>query len=198
MHISTRTLDLRDTELDHSLYVQCLKLRKELFINQLGWNLYESMGCEHDQYDTPAAVHTVALSGSQVIGCMRLMPTDYSQGNTTYMILDAHLGRIQNLPTGLLSEEVKSPATWEASRLAISPKLASKERNNVLLSLMRAAIEFASSQGATSLLGLMNPAFERVFKRNGLNAYRFGPVLEQRDGRICVLKLDFENALSLT
>jgi N-acyl-L-homoserine lactone synthetase len=43
------------------------------------------------------------------------------------------------------------------------------------------------------MLGLMAPIFERVFKRAGIRAYRYGPILDQRDGPICVLRLDFHS-----
>lgn len=197
MDFRTSVIDLKDTCIDHSLYVQCLQLRRDLFIANMGWNLFESMGCEYDQYDTPAAIHVVAHAEGQVLGCMRLLRTDNDQGAVTYMILDAHLGRIPNLPSGIMTSEVRSKDVWEASRLAISPALPTKYRNTLLLQLIQRAVTHTEQQGAKSLLGLMNPAFERIFKRNGIDAYKFGPVLEQRDGRICVLRLDYAPSLAL-
>ncbi|NIZ13940.1 acyl-homoserine-lactone synthase [Phaeobacter sp. HF9A] len=154
-------------------------------------NLSDTGGCEFDEYDTPASVHVVALSADQVVGCLHLLRTDNVQGQLTYMILDAHRGRIPNLPTGLLKQEIRSPECWEASRLAISPNIPSQDRNNVLVALMDQARRYARAQGGQSLLGLMSPLFVRVFLRAGMNAYRIGPVVDQRDGRICVLKMDF-------
>jgi N-acyl-L-homoserine lactone synthetase len=60
------------------------------------------------------------------------------------------------------------------------------------VALLKAGINYAADKGARSMLGLMNPLFLRVFRRAGINAYQFGPITDQRDGRICVLKLDFE------
>lgn len=192
MDIFTQIVDLKDEALDHSIYVQCLKLRRDVFISRMGWNLYQHMGCEFDQYDTPAAVHVVAQTSEQVVGCMRLMRTDHCQSNVSYMILDAHLGRIPNLPANILQQEVCSSKVWEASRMAISSSVPKKEMNRVLLALVNSGIEYTRELGATSMLGLMSPLFVRVFRRHGINAYHYGPVADQRDGEVCVIRLDFD------
>lgn len=190
MKFDIEIADLKDQKLEHSTYVQILKLRRDVFITEMGWNLYQHMGCEFDEYDTPASVHVAAMRQGRVFACMRLMRTDNIQGSTTYMILDAHKGRIPNLPTGLLENEIQSDTVWEASRMAISAGIEPRSRNDVLMQLMSGGIEYVRSRGGASLIGLMNPAFERVFNRKGLSAYRIGPVLDQRDGRVCVLQLD--------
>ncbi len=195
MPFEVQIVDLTDPDLDHEIYVQCLKLRRDVFISGMGWNLYQAMGCEFDQYDTPASIHVVAIAGGCVIGCMRLMRCDNDQGSCTYMILDAHRGRIPNLPAGILKEEIASDFAWEASRLAISPLVQAKDRNMVLSALIQAGIDYARSRGGRTLLGMMNPVFRRIFSRAGFVAYQFGPIAKQRDGRICVLRIDFESQL---
>ncbi|WP_282094350.1 acyl-homoserine-lactone synthase [Epibacterium ulvae] len=191
MDISTTVVDLTDPSLDSALYVACLKLRQDVFISGMNWNLSQRMGCEFDQYDTPASIHIAAVDGQSLLGCIRMIRTDHQESQVTYMILDAHLGRIPNLPADILSTEVREKNTWECSRLAISHKVKREDYNSIFFLLIRAAIQYAESQGASSLLGMMDPSFERVFKRQGINAYRFGPIKDQRDGRICVLRLDF-------
>ncbi len=101
MHLETCILSNLDPTSDNKLYVQCLHLRRDIFIRCLGWNLYESYGCEFDEYDTPASLHVVALQEDQVVGCMRLLRTDSKLGTLTYMILDAHRGFIPNLPSAI-------------------------------------------------------------------------------------------------
>lgn len=186
-------LDLTSPSVDQGLYVQCLKLRQEVFVAEMGWNLRIVDGCEFDQYDTPAAVHVVARSGSDdVVGCMRLLRTDNDQGTSTYMILDAHRGRIPNLPHSIMSNEVANSQSWEASRLAISSRVDRRDRNSLCVAIVERAMDFVSDKGGHELLGLMNPVFERLFKRAGLPVERFGPVHPQRDGDICVLKLNWK------
>ena len=192
MMISCEIVDLADPSSRSDLLVDCLRLRQEVFISQLGWNLYERLGCEFDQYDTPASLHIAALKGRELVGCMRIMPTNSDQSGITYMILDAHRGKIPNLPAEILNEEVVSPHVWEASRLAISSTVDPKDRNSILIKLVEFGREYILSQGGCSMLGLMNPVFERVFRRAGMAVRRFGEVADQRDGRVCVLRWDFE------
>ncbi len=97
-----------------------------------------------------------------------------------------------------MEAEIASPHAWEASRLAISERIARKDRNQVLIALMRRALDYTSDLGGTTLLGMMHPAFRVVFKRAGFNVRQFGKTKEQRDGAICVLRLDFPSKVSTT
>jgi N-acyl-L-homoserine lactone synthetase len=159
----------------------------------MGWNLHEHFGCEFDQYDIPASVHIAATVGGKLVGCMRLLRSDSNHSGTTYMILDAHRGRIPNLPSGIMEKELISEKVWEASRLAISPSLHATLRNKALIELVSAGRSYVLSQGGQTMLGLMNPVFHRIFKRAGFDVCKFGPVNGQRDGRICVLRWDFHH-----
>ena len=108
------------------------------------------------------------------------------------MILDAHRGKIPNLPQGIMEEELASPGVWEASRLAIAPSMPPELRNGLLIGLVEAARLHVQKVGGVSMLGMMHPAFLRTFKRAGFNVRKFGPSTPQRDGPICVLRWDFE------
>jgi N-acyl-L-homoserine lactone synthetase len=123
---------------------------------------------------------------------MRLMRTDCDFSGLTYMILDAHRGKIPNLPAQIMEQELVSDRVWEASRLAISPMVQSHDRNAVLLALVAAGRDYILDRNGDAMLGLMNPVFQRIFKRAGFSVERFGPIAEQRDGRICVLRWDFQ------
>jgi len=190
MEFRTKVVSLTDPAVDPGLYTRCLQLRRDVFISEMGWNLYESMGCEFDQYDTPASIHIVAMTGDDLAGCMRLLRTDNVQGNSTYMILDAHRGQIPNLPAGILRDEIATPTAWEASRLAISRYVPGRQRNEVLIKLVNAGARYIAERGGDTMLGMMNPVFRRVFQRAGLTVEQFGPTASQRDGRLCVLKWD--------
>lgn len=195
--INTYLVDLRDPTSRVDLYVDCLRLRKEVFISQMGWNLYEASGCEYDQYDIPASVHLAATLNGALVGCIRLLRTDSAHSGVTYMILDAHRGKIPNLPQRIMQEELASEGVWEASRLAISSNVPSDIRNQLLIGLVDAARRHVQKAGGVSMLGMMHPAFLRTFRRAGFNVRRFGPNAPQRDGPICVLRWDFEPETSV-
>lgn len=191
MTIYTSLIDLTDQNSCLDLYTECLRLRREVFISSMGWNLHEHFGCEFDQYDIPASVHIAATVSGELVGCMRLLRSDSNHSGTTYMILDAHRGRIPNLPSGIMERELISDEVWEASRLAISPILPASLRNKVLLELVSAGRGYVLARGGQTMLGLMNPVFLRIFRKAGFDVCKFGPVTGQRDGRICVLRWDF-------
>ncbi|WP_054463303.1 acyl-homoserine-lactone synthase [Phaeobacter sp. 11ANDIMAR09] len=191
MMTNTFLVDLRDPSSRVDLYADCLRLRKEVFISQMGWNLYEASGCEYDQYDIPASIHLAATLNGVLVGCIRLLRTDSVHSGVTYMILDAHRGKIPNLPQGIMHEELVSESVWEASRLAISTLVPGEIRNQLLIGLVDAARRYVQEAGGVSMLGMMHPAFLRTFRRAGFNVRRFGPTAPQRDGPICVLRWDF-------
>lgn len=189
--IEIHLVDLRDPTSRVDLYSSCLRLRKEVFISEMGWNLHEASGCEYDQYDIPASIHLAATVADKVVGCIRLLRTDSVHSGLTYMILDAHRGNIPNLPQGIMQEELASDSIWEASRLAISPMVPVEIRNRLLIELVDEARRHVQGGGGVAMLGMMHPAFLRTFKRAGFNVRRFGPTAPQRDGPICVLRWDF-------
>ncbi len=189
--IETHLVDLRDPTSRVDLYSACLRLRKDVFISQLGWNLYEASGCEYDQYDFPGSIHLATTIDDHLVGCIRLLRTDSVHSGVTYMILDAHRGNIPNLPQGIMEEELVSAGIWEASRLAIAPSVPVEIRNRLLVQLVEAARRHVQKVGGVSMLGMMHPAFLRTFKRAGFNVRKFGPTAPQRDGPVCVLRWDF-------
>ncbi|WP_297341560.1 acyl-homoserine-lactone synthase [Pseudophaeobacter sp.] len=191
MMIETHLVDLRDPTSRVDLYSACLRLRKDVFISQLGWNLYEASGCEYDQYDFPGSIHLATTIDDHLVGCIRLLRTDSVHSGVTYMILDAHRGNIPNLPQGIMEEELVSAGIWEASRLAIAPSVPVEIRNRLLVQLVEAARRHVQKVGGVSMLGMMHPAFLRTFKRAGFNVRKFGPTAPQRDGPVCVLRWDF-------
>jgi acyl homoserine lactone synthase len=191
MMIETHLVDLRDPTSRVDLYSACLRLRKDVFISQLGWNLYEASGCEYDQYDFPGSIHLATTIDDHLVGCIRLLRTDSVHSGVTYMILDAHRGNIPNLPQGIMEEELVSAGIWEASRLAIAPSVPVEIRNKLLVQLVEAARRHVQKVGGVSMLGMMHPAFLRTFKRAGFNVRKFGPTAPQRDGPVCVLRWDF-------
>lgn len=195
MMIETHLVDLCDPTSRADLYSECLRLRKEVFISQMGWNLYEARGCEYDQYDIPASVHLAATIRGDLVGCIRLLRTDSAHSGLTYMILDAHRGNIPNLPQGIMQEELVSDTVWEASRLAISPSVPVGTRNELLIGLVDAARLYVQNAGGVAMLGMMHPAFLRTFRRAGFDVHQFGPKAPQRDGPICVLRWDFAQSV---
>lgn len=187
----TRILTLSDPAFDPHLYQQSLALRFNYFVEQQRWNLPTYGKLETDQYDTLFSRHILAMRGNEVIGTIRLLPTTHNLFGTTYMILDAHRGKLPDLPANLMEYEIICPMTYEASRMAISNSVDMKDRNAVVECLIRSAQNHISELGGNRMLGLMNPVFKRFFRRLGIDCTEFSPRHNLPDGPICTLLYDF-------
>lgn len=187
----TSITSLSDQAFDVALYHQSLELRCRTFVDQMKWELPTLGKLETDQYDTLFSHHVVTKHHDKVVGTLRLLPTDHNIYGSTYMILDSHMGKLPGMPCGILETAIQEPDTWEASRLALCATIPPNLRNAVLGNLMKSAISFIQNQGGSSMLGLMNPVFIRIFRRIGMNVSQFGPIKDQKDGPVCVLKYDF-------
>lgn len=165
-----------------NLVAAFLKLRKEVFINELDWSLYHSDQMEFEQYDSPTTKYIISHDGNYVLGGARLLRTDWvlSKGkvNYTYMIRDAYNG----LLPGISPEICKSPPpvdsdVWEMTRFV------SREGERVGEEIIKAGIDYLVSIKAKECLFLSSPAFMRVGRRMGYKAKPLGPIIGNKDGR---------------
>jgi len=176
---------------DIDLYHESLALRKRTFVDEMRWPLATLDDMETDQYDTLFSHHITAKVDNLVVATLRLLPTTHNLFGSTYMILDAHRGRLPDMPASIMQQEIIDPATWEASRLAICKSVLPRDRNALLRELINYAMDFIRGQNGSGMLGLVNPVFIRIFNRLGFSVSQFGPVCHQSDGPICVIKYDF-------
>ncbi|AUR38373.1 N-acyl-L-homoserine lactone synthetase (plasmid) [Phaeobacter piscinae] len=191
LDIDYRTTCIGRADFDVDLYHQSLALRKRVLVDQFKWPLVTLGDLESDQYDTLFAHHIVATKGGCAIGTIRLLPCSHHLFGSTYMILDAHRGRLPGMPTDLLEAEITDPGSWEASRLAICSSIPKEQRNLVLSGLVQAASEHIRANGGNRMLGLMRPVFIRILNNLGFSVSQIGPTRIQADGAICVINYDF-------
>lgn len=74
------------------LFIDNLKARKTVFIDQKSWDLPHTEGMEFDQYDTPQSRSVVIHEYGRVLAGVRLLPTTARCGCYSYMLRDAQLG----------------------------------------------------------------------------------------------------------
>lgn len=180
---------LPDSDLD--LFQQSLRLRYQTFVLQYGWQLPTVGQNESDQYDSIFAHHVLLLDGRRVIATIRLLPTTHDIFGITYMILDAHRGKLAGMPAKIMKREIISHSTWEASRMAICKSIPRNQIYPIIKQLILTAQLQIRNKGGSSMLGLMKPQFINIFKRLEIPVQQFGPISEQIDGQIVVLKYDF-------
>ncbi|MDA5094642.1 GNAT family N-acetyltransferase [Aliiroseovarius sp. KMU-50] len=174
-HVKTTTLSFSTIHQHGELYVNCLKARKAVFIDQLGWDLPETEGMEFDQYDTPECRWVIVHEYGEVLGGVRLAPTTAKCGIYTYMLRDAQLGLLDNIPTDVLYFEAPvDEKIWEASRLFIASDVPAQRRHGIQSILMDAMSKSAYELGANHVIGIVPYVFSRWLRRLNLSAVAVG------------------------
>ena len=100
-----------------------LALRKQVFVDDLGWDIPHDENVEMDQYDTPIAQYSLVLKDGKVVGGARGMATTAIWGEHTYMLRDAYSGKLPHIPAHVMSVEIATPNVWECTRLVMSDSL---------------------------------------------------------------------------
>ena len=160
------------------LFANLFRERHSTFIGRNGWELPECDGMEYDQYDTPASRWVAIHEDGEVRAGVRLTPTTARCGIYTYMIRDAQVGVLENMPRDLLFEEAPvAPHVWEASRIFVASSVPAAERFRVHCALNVGMISAARGLGAARLLSIIPENLPRLVRRNGIACRAAGPVL---------------------
>jgi acyl homoserine lactone synthase len=162
-----------------------LRLRKTFFVDELGWDIPHNDDVEMDQYDNPCAHYSLVLRRGRVIGGARSMPTTSSWGKHTYMLRDALLGTVEQIPSEVMPTDIVSDEVWESTRLVISDAVTSRiERSECLSMIFGGLVDIANRNGGNELVGLTRPPLVRALRQLGFAADRLGePYVSQSDGR---------------
>lgn len=166
-----------------NLVFDFLKLRREVFINKMKWQLVDDKGIEFEQYDVVnVATYIIAHRGDEVIAGARLLRCDSAIGappnDYSYMIRDAYFGRI-SLPRDICrSEPPDDDKSWELTRLV------SSDRNpKVARAVLDCSNDFIRQNGGHQCLFLGPPAFLRMAKSYGYTPIRLGDICGDESGR---------------
>lgn len=158
------------------LYADFLKARKSIFIDHKSWDLPHTDGMEFDQYDTPQSRSVVIHEYGRVLAGVRLLPTTARCGCYSYMLRDAQLGMLPDIPQHVLYEDAPvMPHVWEATRLFVMLDQSAERRMIIQAKLIRGMARAAIEQGATHVIGIVPAVFQRWMNRIGLNALPLGP-----------------------
>jgi N-acyl-L-homoserine lactone synthetase len=179
------TFDLSGLHLHGTAFYDYLRLRKHFFVDTLGWDIPHNDTVEMDQYDNPLAHYSLVLRDGKVIGGARTMPTTSNWGAHTYMLRDAVNGKLVDIPSQVLSSEIRTPEVWECTRLVLSDSLRTHaERSECLSLVVDGLITVARQNGASELMSLSPVSLMRALRQLGYAANRIGEPYENAgDGR---------------
>lgn len=122
---------------------QAWRLRHEVFVNEKGWtDLARADGREIDQFDTPHAIHLLAIEEGRVIGYSRLLPT-----TRPHLLSDV-------MPQLCEGERPCGSDTWEWTRQAVarSHRARGKAVNPVSIALLTGIVEWGLANGVRQLV----------------------------------------------
>ncbi len=179
------TFNLAQLHIHGSAFYEFLALRKQFFVDQLGWKIPHDDEVEMDQYDNPTAYYSLVVDSGKVVAGTRVMATTAQWGSHTYMLKDAVAGKLPGIPTDIIPSTDATANVWEVTRTVISDEVSTQAGRSECLSLMLdGAVDVARAQGATELISLSPLAMTRALRKLGYEAKRIGePYRNDEDGR---------------
>lgn len=143
------TFDMSELHRHGTAFYDYLKLRKQFFVDTLGWDIPHNDLVEMDQYDNPLAHYSLVLRDGAVVGGARTMPTTSHWGGHTYMLRDAVAGKLADIPSQVLGREIDTPRVWECTRLVMSDEVRSQaDRARCLSLIVEGLADVARRHGA--------------------------------------------------
>lgn len=169
-------LSFANMHLFGDLWANFMRARKSVFVDRLHWSLPVEEGMEFDQYDTPHARWVVIHEFGEVLAGVRLTPTTSKVGLHSYMLRDAQLGLLPDIPRDVLFFEAPvEKRIWEATRLFIVDEVAAERRLAVQTALMSNFASAARAEGATHVIGIVPAVWSRWLRRLDMGAVPVGP-----------------------
>lgn len=176
-----------------NLVYDFLRMRRQVFIENMKWQLMDSQGIEFEQYDiVGVASYVIAhdrdevLAGARIIRCDTVVgspPNEYS-----YMIKDAFDGKI-DLPRELCDEEPPNDKySWELTRLvsvSSNPKIAK--------AVLDIANDYIFISGGKRCLFLGPPSFLRMAKSYGYVPTKLGKITGDSSGRFLAFQCNIRD-----
>ncbi|WP_019953871.1 acyl-homoserine-lactone synthase [Yoonia vestfoldensis] len=169
------TFNLLDLHRHGTAFFEFLALRKQFFVDQLGWDVPHDDQVEMDQYDNPNAYYSLVLRDGKVVGGMRAMATTAQWGGHTYMLRDAVAGKLIGIPADIIPHAEVTPNVWEATRVVISDEVTTQaDRAECLSLVLDGVVTQARQHGATEIIALCPPVFARTLRQLGFPARIIG------------------------
>lgn len=180
------------------IFFDYLALRKQHFVDQLDWDLSHDGRFEMDQYDHPLAVYSIVTHMGFVVAGARCLPCSAQWGGWSYMLRDAHLGKLDYIPPDLMAEYPVTARTWECTRLVMQDDLPSADRSQALkLTVLGLCVEGAA-RGAQTMISLSPAVFGRLLKSIGYDVSIAGKKYKGvEDGRLyCAFSMPCDVAIN--
>ncbi len=173
------------------LLEQYFALRKQIFVDELQWELPVQDGLEIDQYDQHTAEYVLAMKDGECVGGCRMHPTTarfrHEDQTYTYMLKDAVDGKLKDFPRNVTFYSPVEPKIWELTRV-ISDKNPAGFRD-----LMWQVRMNLITRGVTDTLFITRPAIKKICSMWGYKIDVIGPELNFGTMKAVAVKCNIEN-----
>jgi N-acyl-L-homoserine lactone synthetase len=169
-----------------SLIEESFKVRYEVFIEELGWNIPGVKdGIERDQFDTPQTYYMMKLDeNGAVIAGGRFVSTESS-----FLLKDIFPDLVDAEHQNLLIHK----GFWEFSRLFISTqhrkKIGRQKTRALLCELLLGGQSFAMNMGIEGWLVVVEERIRKLYERLGWPVIQIGKVKKDGDTSILAAKM---------
>lgn len=156
-----------NSSISAGFFTDIFKLRHEIFLERLQWDIETHDGLERDNFDDLDPFH-IAVQNAQgsVDGCWRALPTMGS-----YMLKDIFPELLQGEAAPMESD------VWEISRFAVRKGSASCHKgymSGITIQMVRSFYEFARRKNIKYYVTVTSVACERMLRQLGVNCWRMG------------------------
>ncbi|MEY9186480.1 MULTISPECIES: acyl-homoserine-lactone synthase [Bradyrhizobium] len=161
--VRSRAALLHDPELTMGMH----RLRGRVFKERLDWDVSVSNGLEIDQYDSFKPTYLLVLEQTDVVGCVRLLPTIGRN-----MLADTFSELLDGNPAP------KATTIWESSRFCVDTRTVAATAeiglSNATFLLFAAMLEWGQQRDLQAIATVTDLRMERILRRAGWYLDRLG------------------------
>jgi len=184
------TFDLLNMHRYGAAFYDYLKMRKHVFVDELGWDIPHNDFVEMDQYDNPLTHYSLVVRDGKLLGGARALSTMAEWNGAGCMLNDIIEGKLPTIPTSVIDAPIKTPRVWECSRLVMAEDIGTAdERNECLALIVDGLADMARGQGADELMSLTRLPLLRALRQLGWACDRIGKPYTQGGRSYAVLSM---------
>lgn len=178
MRIST--FGLKDVHKYGDLWWRSLELRRQVFVEQMAWDIPCDDDVEFDQYDRPDTSYVICHEDRKIFGAIRVAPMAARWGAYSSMIGDAVAGLLPGIPQDLVSDFDPTPEMYEATRFFVAADRTAT-RMQAQKMIFEAAMSEMERRGGDTLLSISPVSMIRLITRTRLVSEKIGRTIHYDD-----------------
>ncbi len=189
------TFDLLGMHRHGAAFYDYLRMRKRVFVDELGWEIPHNDFVEMDQYDNPLTHYSLVVRDGRLLGGARMLSTMAEWNGAGCMLNDVLEGKLPTIPKTVIDGPIRTQLVWECSRLVVAEDVGTAEERAECLSLIVDGLAaMARAGGGTQLISLTRLPLLRALRQLGWACDRIGQPYSQGGRSYAVLSMPAEKS----